>query len=164
MENPPAGLGRISPDGTINQFPLATANGPHPSLIRGSDGALWFSQRESIGRLAPQIVGVSLTQTSPAPRGRYPRFHLACRQLGQPCKGELRIELQPRSEFKAPVVLASLRYRLAIGASRVLPFELSRADFRAIIRARKHGTPVTAGAYEYGGYATSVPLRVRSPN
>jgi virginiamycin B lyase len=49
-------FGRISADGHLN-FPVAATNGPVVDLIRGADGALWFSQEGERETTATTAVG-----------------------------------------------------------------------------------------------------------
>jgi streptogramin lyase len=46
-------IGRITPDGTIAEFPLLTASGPY-SITLGPDGNLWFAAASGkVGRITP---------------------------------------------------------------------------------------------------------------
>jgi streptogramin lyase len=48
-------IGRITPTGTITEFPITSANSQPVSIVTGSDGNLWFAQQDSseIGRITP---------------------------------------------------------------------------------------------------------------
>ncbi len=46
-------IGRITPSGTITEFPIPTANSQPVQIVTGSDGNLWFAEQDSlkIGRI-----------------------------------------------------------------------------------------------------------------
>jgi hypothetical protein len=48
-------IGRITPSGTITEFPIPTANSQPVQIVTGSDGNLWFAEQDSlkIGRITP---------------------------------------------------------------------------------------------------------------
>jgi streptogramin lyase len=48
-------IGRITPSGTITEFPIPTANSQPVAIVTGSDGNVWFAEQDSlkIGRITP---------------------------------------------------------------------------------------------------------------
>ncbi len=48
-------IGRITPSGTITEFPIPTANSQPVQIVTGADGNLWFAEQDSlkIGRITP---------------------------------------------------------------------------------------------------------------
>jgi sugar lactone lactonase YvrE len=48
-------IGRITPTGTITEFPIPTAGSEPVAIVTGSDGNLWFAEQDSvkIGRITP---------------------------------------------------------------------------------------------------------------
>jgi streptogramin lyase len=48
-------IGRITPSGTITEFPIPSANSQPVAIVTGSDGNLWFAEQDSvkIGRITP---------------------------------------------------------------------------------------------------------------
>ena len=159
-DNPPAGLGRITPNGTISFGPMQTENDTHASLV-SQGGYLFFDEREDIARVKPRLIGPRLSQIGSVGPNSPGSFRLTCDQLGQSCSGTLRIQIQPwKLGGPAPERLLSAPYHLKEGTTRSFRLQLSVADLKQIRAARRKGVPVTAGAYERGGYATGSPLRI----
>jgi streptogramin lyase len=48
-------IGRITPGGTITEFPIPSANSEPVAIVTGPDGNLWFAEQDSekIGRITP---------------------------------------------------------------------------------------------------------------
>jgi streptogramin lyase len=65
-------IGRITPGGTITEFPLAASSGPS-GIIAGPDGNLWFTEYSGgkIGRITPggTITEFPLPDAAGGPRG-----------------------------------------------------------------------------------------------
>src|SRR4029077_14766611 len=67
-------IGRITPDGTIAEFPLPNPNSQPFAIAQGTDGAMWFTEQSGnrIGRIEAQVAPPpdttppSITITSPA--------------------------------------------------------------------------------------------------
>jgi len=47
------GVGKITPQGTITEFPLPTSSMPGAAITVGPDGNLWFTEEGKIGRITP---------------------------------------------------------------------------------------------------------------
>jgi virginiamycin B lyase len=54
-------IGRITPDGTISEFPVPTANSYPGALVAGPDGALWFGERFG-NKIARMVAGGAITE------------------------------------------------------------------------------------------------------
>src|SRR5579859_8110178 len=66
-------IGRITPAGTVTDFPIPTANASCDGIAAGSDGAMWFTefQANKIGR----ITTAGAVQEYPLPNaGSNPQF------------------------------------------------------------------------------------------
>ena len=139
-DNPPAGLGRITPNGTISFGPMRTENDTHSSLI-SHGGYLFFNEREDIARVKPRLIGPRLSQSGSVGPNSFGNFRLTCDQLAQPCSGALRIQIQPwRLGGPAPERLLSAPYHLKRGATRSFQLQLSATDLRQIRTARRKVT------------------------
>lgn len=46
-------IGRITPSGTVSEFPLPTSDNWPTRIAGGADGNLWFTERGKIGRITP---------------------------------------------------------------------------------------------------------------
>lgn len=159
-DNPPAGLGRITPSGEISFAPMQTENDTHSSLV-SNGGYLWFNEREDIARVRPRLVGPRLSQIGSVGLNSPGSFRLSCGQLAQSCSGTLRIQIQPwRLGGPHPQRLLSVPYHLSQGATKSFRLQLNTADLMQTRAARREGVPVTVGAYERGGYATGSSLRI----
>jgi streptogramin lyase len=62
-------IGRITPSGTITEFPIPTAESQPVAIVTGSDGNLWFAEQDStkIGRITP--TGTITEFPLPSPDG-----------------------------------------------------------------------------------------------
>ena len=60
-------IGRITPSGTITEFPIPTANSEPVAIVTGSDGNLWFAEQDSekIGRITPTGTITEFPLSSP---------------------------------------------------------------------------------------------------
>jgi virginiamycin B lyase len=56
VERPAGKIGRLTPDGTITEFPLPDPDSVPNVIVPGPDGALWFTElrADKIGRLTPE--------------------------------------------------------------------------------------------------------------
>ena len=66
-------IGRITPSGTISEFPISTPNSGPVAITSGPDGNLWFTEEDSgfIGRITPTgvITKFPLPTSTPLLRG-----------------------------------------------------------------------------------------------
>jgi streptogramin lyase len=59
-------MGRITPDGSVTEFPIPTANSMPRAIALGSDGNIWFGEfgGGKIGRVTPLgVIRVSNPDT-----------------------------------------------------------------------------------------------------
>jgi streptogramin lyase len=62
-------IGRITPSGTITEFPIPSTNSAPVAIVTGSDGNLWFAEQDTttIGRITP--TGTITEFPLPSPDG-----------------------------------------------------------------------------------------------
>ncbi|HKD20251.1 MAG TPA: hypothetical protein VKG23_20550 [Thermoanaerobaculia bacterium] len=58
-------IGRITPDGTITEYPLSAGASPQ-AIVAGPDGALWFTE-ETAGKIGRMTTDGTLTNEFPVP-------------------------------------------------------------------------------------------------